>query len=1187
MKLITLETLQHVIESYNEFIKNDFDNIDKKIQDETTRAIKKENDLAIKISDVEKMLGGRSLIYVTQEEYDNLSDEEKANDKVMYLVTDPNYADADHEHDDLYYTKAMVNTLLSLKADANHGVHVLYSSDAPMPNGAASAGDSDEVSRADHIHPEQINVSGYATKLKDSRNFRIGNSTKSFDGTKDVTWSLIEIGAAEEEHSHPEYGTKDELSELDNKITNLGTTLSAQTDQKISKAINDLIDSAPEALDTLNELAEAISSHESVYEGYISNITTQLETKANKADVDKLKLDLDDKADIEHGYHVPDPEYIMTSFLRSDNEWASVTPESIGAAPKNHGTHVEFSTSAPMPAGVASIGSATTVSRGDHVHPEQEDIIGNAGTATKLQNKRGITIGEIKKNFDGSSDISFSLTEIGAAPTSHGSHVPPVESVQFNRFLRNDRTWATVTPANIGAAASNHGTHVTYATTSPKEAGASSVGTEDTVSRGDHVHPAQTTITGNAGSATKLQISRNITVGNKIEAFNGTSDITFTLDEIGAAAKSHGTHLTLGTTNSTAFRGDQGYTAYMHSIADHAPADAQKNSLITKAEIETKLTGTITTHNHSGIYAPYSHGTHVVYSTTAPKEAGVSSIGTEDAVSRGDHVHPAQTSVSGNAGTATKFASAQKVTLTGDVTGSVTSQAGWTVPTTLSSTGVTAGTYGPSANASPGHSGTFEVPQIEVDSKGRVISAYSRTIAFPANPNTDTKVKYTLGTTTKFHLTGTTSDSTGTGELTFDTGIYATTTAGQLSVGSLQTRGAITTSGNGSHAIGSVANRFSSIYGANIYSYDKNGLHYASLRLQTEGSVDTQGVGRLVAGNSTSSGTIGNAKGQIILYGTDSGYTLITPGHNSTGSVTLTLPSISGTLAKTSDLDSYLPLGGGSLTGTLYSKNIDTNGIIDTSGDINIGGNLSIWQGSAYIQKELIVDENIDCNQIDTSSDINIGGNLSVWQGSTYIQKELVVDGSVECSNYLKINAWPGYGSGTASLWYDGNAGNIQCSSGIKTDKALHAEWHCNFGDGFSIPTRDGDRRGVLFNTYGSGANSYLEIIRRNSANTDWDWGNSIRFYPNEVKVPSLLCYSGGGCLKLYPGDSGHTYMGFFLNNSTRGAWIGYGSNGSSQFTIQADGGTGRVQIENLNVGAIPLTISASAPGCGGVWIQV
>ena len=55
---------------------------------------------------------------------------------------------------------------------------------------------------------------------------------------------------------------------------------------------------------------------------------------------------------------------------------------------------------------------------------------------------------------------------------------------------------------------------------------------------------------------------------------------------------------TLGVTSSTAFRGDYGNTAYQHSQADHAPSNAQKNSDITKAEIEAKLTGTITTHNH-------------------------------------------------------------------------------------------------------------------------------------------------------------------------------------------------------------------------------------------------------------------------------------------------------------------------------------------------------------------------------------------------------------------------------------------------------------------------------------------------------------------------------------------------------------------------------------------------------------
>ena len=59
---------------------------------------------------------------------------------------------------------------------------------------------------------------------------------------------------------------------------------------------------------------------------------------------------------------------------------------------------------------------------------------------------------------------------------------------------------------------------------------------------------------------------------------------------------------TLGTTSTTAFRGDQGKTAYDHSQSAHAPSNAQKNSDITKAEIEAKLTGTVTSHNHGSTY---------------------------------------------------------------------------------------------------------------------------------------------------------------------------------------------------------------------------------------------------------------------------------------------------------------------------------------------------------------------------------------------------------------------------------------------------------------------------------------------------------------------------------------------------------------------------------------------------------
>ena len=80
-----------------------------------------------------------------------------------------------------------------------------------------------------------------------------------------------------------------------------------------------------------------------------------------------------------------------------------------------------------------------------------------------------------------------------------------------------------------GKAASSHGTHVTFTTTTPKVAGTAAVGSATTVSRSDHVHPAQTTVSGNAGSATKLATARTIRTNlasTSTASFDGSGNVT-------------------------------------------------------------------------------------------------------------------------------------------------------------------------------------------------------------------------------------------------------------------------------------------------------------------------------------------------------------------------------------------------------------------------------------------------------------------------------------------------------------------------------------------------------------------------------------------------------------------------------------------------------------------------------------
>ena len=77
--------------------------------------------------------------------------------------------------------------------------------------------------------------------------------------------------------------------------------------------------------------------------------------------------------------------------------------------------------------------------------------------------------------------------------------------------------------------------------TTPLVAGTAAIGTGTTVARADHVHPAQTTITGNAGTATTLQTARTISG----VSFNGSANIEIE-DRLGTAIASSAT-TTIGT----------------------------------------------------------------------------------------------------------------------------------------------------------------------------------------------------------------------------------------------------------------------------------------------------------------------------------------------------------------------------------------------------------------------------------------------------------------------------------------------------------------------------------------------------------------------------------------------------------------------------------------------------------------
>ena len=163
--------------------------------------------------------------------------------------------------------------------------------------------------------------------------------------------------------------------------------------------------------------------------------------------------------------------------------------------------------------GTAAPGTSNAVARADHVHPLQTTVSGNAGSASKLQTARKISLtGEAtgSADFDGSKAIEIAVTlGVGAAAKSNSY---------------NDLDNLPSIPA--------------AGTTAPSAAGTASAGTAATFARADHIHPLQTTVSGNAGTATKLQTARKISLtGGAVGSadFDGSKAIDINVTKIDAS----------------------------------------------------------------------------------------------------------------------------------------------------------------------------------------------------------------------------------------------------------------------------------------------------------------------------------------------------------------------------------------------------------------------------------------------------------------------------------------------------------------------------------------------------------------------------------------------------------------------------------------------------------------------------
>lgn len=270
------------------------------------------------------------------EEYDGLIkgkiDEGDASVK-SYVDTElAKKANSSHTHDDRYYTESEIDSKLST---INTSISNITSGTTPVKE-ATHATNADSATSAVDADKLGGQSPSYYAKASDIPTGALAK--KDVVSESDLDNSLAEKvnAAAEGNHSHSNKTVLDGITST--KVSawdSAEANAKSYADEAASKVKNDLLNGAGTAYDTLKELGDLIDD--------------------NQDAIEALEKVASGKADATHSHAISDVTGLQSALD--------------GKASSEHGTHVTYSTTAPVMDGTASAGSASTVARSDHKHP--------------------------------------------------------------------------------------------------------------------------------------------------------------------------------------------------------------------------------------------------------------------------------------------------------------------------------------------------------------------------------------------------------------------------------------------------------------------------------------------------------------------------------------------------------------------------------------------------------------------------------------------------------------------------------------------------------------------------------------------------------------------------------------------------------------------------------------------------
>ena len=165
----------------------------------------------------------------------------------------------------------------------------------------------------DHNHDDQYAPKEHEHDLEDL------HISDSFYDKTEITNILKDYSPLVHDHEISEINklqealdSKANAEEVNNKFNNIITDIENDYMEAIAQAISELIDGAPDAMNTLNELAESIKANKDIYDAYVKEVNATLATKEDKGhDHDDVYAPKEHEHDVDD-LHLSDTYYDKT-----------------------------------------------------------------------------------------------------------------------------------------------------------------------------------------------------------------------------------------------------------------------------------------------------------------------------------------------------------------------------------------------------------------------------------------------------------------------------------------------------------------------------------------------------------------------------------------------------------------------------------------------------------------------------------------------------------------------------------------------------------------------------------------------------------------------------------------------------------------------------------------------------------